>query len=79
MKEMPCICKADIKKKVLKMQPKLKPGLLVESNSIIKDVQLESIIRRDEPITDYYDLEKDCFARMSFAMLYSSKIYNNNT
>lgn len=51
------------------MQPKLKPGLLVESNSIIKDVQLESIIRRDEPITDYYDLEKDCFARGKFAQV----------
>lgn len=45
------------------MQPNIKHGLLIESNSVVKDSQLQAIICRDQAITDHYVLDKDYFAR----------------
>lgn len=41
----------------------VKEGLLTESNCAITEEQLNSIIRRGQQITDFYEQEKDCFAR----------------
>lgn len=41
----------------------VKEGLLTESNCAITEEQLNAIIRREQQITDFYEQEKDCFAR----------------
>lgn len=45
------------------MKPNIKHGLLVENNSDITDQQLDSLIRSNESINEYYHFEKDYFAR----------------
>ncbi|XP_017479203.1 PREDICTED: serine/threonine-protein kinase 17A-like [Rhagoletis zephyria] len=47
----------------------VKEGLLTESNCAITEEQLNAIIRRGQQITDFYEQEKDCFARGKFAQV----------